>query len=249
VSVRFGLNLINVSPVGEPAVVQRFAVAAERAGWDGLFVWDHVRMFDRLAWDPWVLLTAAACVTERIHLGTNVTPVPRRRPQVLAAQVMTLDRLSGGRVILGVGLGGAVDELEQLGEETDLRRRVELLEAGLDVITLECDAPVWVGGETAASRRRARRHDGWTVGTIGDPSGTVIRTPEQLRREVVELDGAAIDVVAEGISSPDGHDHVQAYADAGATWWLEAIYGLRAPVDALLARVEAGPPRAAPAAR
>lgn len=49
--MRFGLNLINVSPVGEPAVVQRFAATAERAGWDGLFVWDHVRMFDRLAWD------------------------------------------------------------------------------------------------------------------------------------------------------------------------------------------------------
>lgn len=196
-----------------------------------------------------MLLTAAACVTERIHVGTNVTPVPRRRPHVLAAQVMTLDRLSGGRVILGVGLGGAVDELEQLGEETDLRRRAELLEAGLDVITSECAVPVWVGGEAAASRRRAMRHDGWTVGTIGDPSGTVIRTPGQLREEVADLAGASIDVVVEGISAPDDRAHVQAYADAGATWWLEAIYGLRAPVDELLARVEAGPPTTTTAAR
>lgn len=241
--MQHGLNLINVSPVGEPAMVQCFARAAERAGWDGLFVWDHVRMFDHVVWDPWVLLTAAACVTERISLGTNVTPVPRRRPHVLAAQVTTLDRLSGGRVILGAGLGGAKDELEQFGEETDLRRRVELLEAGLDVLTGECSVPIWVGGEVAASRRRALRHDGWTVGTIGDPSGTVIRTPEQLRREVAELDGAAIDVVVEGISSPEDDGPVQAYADAGATWWLEAIYGLRAPIDELLARVEAGPPR------
>ncbi|HYD10564.1 MAG TPA: LLM class flavin-dependent oxidoreductase [Acidimicrobiales bacterium] len=241
--MQYGINLINVGEVGEPAMVQCFARAAERAGWDGVFVWDHVWMWNHLAWDPWVLLTAAACVTERVCLGTNVTPVPRRRPHVLAAQVATLDRLSGGRVILGVGLGGDADELASLGEETDVRRRAELLDAGLDVIRGEWNGPIWVGGDAPAARRRAVRHDGWTVGTVGDPSGTVIRSPDQLRTEVASLDGAVIDVVVEGLSSADDHAHVQAFEAAGATWWLEGIWGLRGPVDELLARVEAGPPR------
>jgi len=241
--VRYGINVINVGDISHPATFQRLARIAEAAGWDGLFTWDHVWMSGLRMWDPWVLLTAAACVTERIHLGTNVTPVPRRRPHVLGNQLDTLQELSGGRVILGVGLGGAVDELEAVGEETDLRRRAVLLERGLEVITEHCPTiPIWVGGESAAARRRAARHQGWTVGAIGDPQGTVVRTPERLRGEIAELGGAAIDIVVEGFSSPTDHSHVQDYEDAGATWWLEAIFGLRAPAEDLLARISAGPP-------
>ena len=241
--MKYGLNVINVGAVARPATFQRLARTAEDAGWDGLFTWDHVWMSGGRVWDPWVLLTAAACVTERMRLGTNVTPVPRRRPRVLANQLDTLQELSGGRVVLGVGLGGALDELEVLGEETNLRRRAALLERGVEVITEHCPTiPIWVGGESAAARRRAMRHQGWTVGALGDPQGTVIRSPEQLRAEVADLGAVGIDVVIEGASAPDDHAHVQDYEDAGATWWLEAIFGLRAPVEDLLARVSAGPP-------
>lgn len=105
--MRYGLSVINFAAYGEPAALQRVARAAEEAGWDGLLLWDHVAY----AWggdgpgtgDPWVRLTAAARVTERLRLGTNVPPLPRPRPQVLATQVATLDRLSGGRAVLGVG--------------------------------------------------------------------------------------------------------------------------------------------------
>jgi alkanesulfonate monooxygenase SsuD/methylene tetrahydromethanopterin reductase-like flavin-dependent oxidoreductase (luciferase family) len=97
----------------------------EQAGWDGLFVWDHVthrKELRRPIADPWVRLTAAALATNRIRLGTLVTPVARRRPAKLAREVTTLDRLTGGRMILGVGLGSAVrDGFGSFGEPTDLK--------------------------------------------------------------------------------------------------------------------------------
>jgi alkanesulfonate monooxygenase SsuD/methylene tetrahydromethanopterin reductase-like flavin-dependent oxidoreductase (luciferase family) len=82
------------------------AGVTEAAGREGLFVWDHLIFTDGLPLaDPWVLLTAAAAVTKRIRLGPMVTPLPRRRPWEVARQATTLDRLSNGRLILGVGLG------------------------------------------------------------------------------------------------------------------------------------------------
>jgi alkanesulfonate monooxygenase SsuD/methylene tetrahydromethanopterin reductase-like flavin-dependent oxidoreductase (luciferase family) len=113
------------------------ASAAEQAGWDGLFVWDHVvhRGHRRPFGDPWMLLTAAALATSRIRLGTLVTPVARRRPQQLARQVATLDAVSGGRVIFGAGLGGPIeDEYGSFGEPTDPVVLAERLDEGLDLL-------------------------------------------------------------------------------------------------------------------
>src|SRR5204863_8942714 len=141
--MRFGVDAINFGAYGEPVTFQEVARAAEAAGWDGIFCWDHVAS----AWDngpptadPWVLLTAAACVTERLIVGTNVTPLPRRRPHVLAAQVATLDRLSRGRVALGVGLGGVPDEFERFGECGDVKVRAEMLDEALEIV-----AGLWSG--------------------------------------------------------------------------------------------------------
>ena len=114
---------------GDARSAADLAAEAERNGWDGLFVWEPV-------WgiDAWVALTAAAMRTERIRLGTMLTPLPRRRPWDLAGQTATLDNLSGGRVILSVGLG-AVHE-GWLAFETDPGRktRAELLDEGLEVL-------------------------------------------------------------------------------------------------------------------
>jgi alkanesulfonate monooxygenase SsuD/methylene tetrahydromethanopterin reductase-like flavin-dependent oxidoreductase (luciferase family) len=86
----------------------RLIVEADKAGWDGVFLWDHLFF----PWvtpvaEPWTVLAAASSLTHRIRLGTNVTPIPRRMPQNLAKQLSTLDHLSDGRVVLGAGLGGA----------------------------------------------------------------------------------------------------------------------------------------------
>ena len=98
--MRFGLSLPCFGDDVDAAVVADWAVAAERAGWDGFFLWDHLWAFGPgpiPVVDPWIALTAAACATSSIRLGTLVTPLPRRRPVVVARQTATLDRLSGGR--------------------------------------------------------------------------------------------------------------------------------------------------------
>ena len=98
-------------PWGDAADVADLAAAAEDAGWDGLFVWEPV-------WgvDAWVSLGLAAARTSRIRLGTLLTPPSRRRPWELASQVATVDRLSGGRVNLSVGLGAPDTGMQAFGE-------------------------------------------------------------------------------------------------------------------------------------
>ncbi|MFE6776228.1 LLM class flavin-dependent oxidoreductase [Streptomyces sp. NPDC057702] len=144
--MRASLNIPNFGDFADVRTVARVAGAAEEAGWDGLFVWDHVvheKARRRAFADPWMLLTAAALATSRIRLGTMVTPVARRRPQQLARQVATLDVLSGGRVTLGVGLGGPIeDEYGSFGEPTDPRVLAERLDEGLELV-----ARYWSGEE------------------------------------------------------------------------------------------------------
>ncbi|MEU3739726.1 MULTISPECIES: LLM class flavin-dependent oxidoreductase [unclassified Streptomyces] len=136
--MRFSVNVPNFGDFADPRTVAKLAVAAEQAGWDGLFVWDHVlhrKHADRPFGDPWMLLTAAALATSRIRLGTLVTPVARRRPQQLARQVATLDVLSGGRVTFGAGLGGPIeDEYGSFGDTTDPKVLAERLDEGLDLL-------------------------------------------------------------------------------------------------------------------
>ncbi|MEW2467673.1 LLM class flavin-dependent oxidoreductase [Streptomyces sp. NPDC046994] len=136
--MRFSVNMPNFGDFADPRTVAKVAVAAEQAGWDGLFVWDHVvhrRHGDRPFADPWMLLTAAALATSRIKLGTLVTPVARRRPQELARQVATLDAVSGGRVVFGAGLGGPIeDEYASFGDTTDPKVLAERLDEGLGLL-------------------------------------------------------------------------------------------------------------------
>lgn len=119
-----------VLPRGDARTVGDFAQVAEASGWDGFFVWEPV-------WgvDAWVSLTAAAMKTARIRLGTMLTPLSRMRPWKVASETATLDNLSGGRVILSVGLGAIDSGFEAFGEVTDRRQRAELLDEGLDILT------------------------------------------------------------------------------------------------------------------
>ena len=140
VGMRFSINIPNFGDFADARTVATVAVAAEEAGWDALFVWDHVVHDKRQRrgqpfGDPWMLLTAAALTTSRLRLGTLVTPVARRRPEQLARQVATLDALSGGRVIFSAGLGGPIeDEFASFGDTTDPLILAERLDEGLDLL-------------------------------------------------------------------------------------------------------------------
>jgi len=106
--MRYSVNVPNFGEFAAPEVFAEVARRTEEAGWDALLVWDHVvehKDLRRELADPWILLTAAALATRRIRLGTAITPVARRRPAKLAREVATLDRLTGGRMVLGAGLG------------------------------------------------------------------------------------------------------------------------------------------------
>ncbi len=131
---------VHVPPTGDYADVRTLAALArdaETAGWDGFFVWDHVAFGLHAPWvaDPWIALAAIALNTQRIKLGPMVTPLPRRRPTKLAREAVSLDRLSDGRLILGVGIGGGPWEWDDLGEVADLRERGRMLDEGLDIVT------------------------------------------------------------------------------------------------------------------
>src|SRR5215216_1241840 len=124
-----------VLPGGTAIEQLDLAVVAEQAGWDGLFVFEAA-----YGVDPWTLLSAIAQRTSRVKLGTMLTPLPWRRPWKLASQVATLDQLSNGRAILAVGLGATDPELGSTGEETDRKKRAEMLDEGIDLI-----AGLWEG--------------------------------------------------------------------------------------------------------
>src|SRR5215217_277117 len=105
--MRSGLFMPLFDPLADPAVVARLSAEAEEAGWHGVLVWDNLRYREPVVdvADPWITLAATATATTRMRLGPMVTPLARRRPVKVARETATLDRLSGGRLTLGVGLG------------------------------------------------------------------------------------------------------------------------------------------------
>lgn len=128
---------LHVPNLAEPAELVDLGVTAERAGWDGVLLWDHLYggpSFPVPIADPWVVLGALAGRTERVLLGTAVTPLARRRPQKVAREAVTVDRLSGGRMVLGVGLGNPPEEHAAFGEPSDTGERAARLDEALDVI-------------------------------------------------------------------------------------------------------------------
>ena len=131
--MRYGIILT----AGDIHEIAAMAAEAEDAGWDGVFYWDGMAIpgADPI-YDPWVTLAAIAMRTERVRFGAIVTPPARRRPWKLARETMTLDHLSGGRIVLPVGLGALDDPgFGGVGEPTDRRIRAELLDESLEILT------------------------------------------------------------------------------------------------------------------
>lgn len=263
---------IFVAPFGElaePSVVMELTVRAEERGWDGVFLWDHVvyREPAEGVADPWVVMAAQACATSRVRLGPLVTPPARRRPWKLAREATTLDRLSGGRLTLGLGLGSDNSgELSGFGEEEDDRTRGAMLDEAVEVL-LACWSgepvafsgehyevtsrpflprpvqdprpPLWFASRWPARKpvRRAARYDGLFPIELPGPDALA-----ELAAEIAEQrgsDAGPFDLVAEG--SPG--DDPAPWVAAGATWWLVG-FGLRPTRDEVLEAIEAGPPSA-----
>jgi len=241
--VKFAVCLSNFGSYADPRQSLRVARSAVSAGWDGFFVWDHLAfVWGPPSADPWVTLAAVAAETGSLTLGTAVTPLPRRRPQVVAQQLASLEALNGGRVVLGAGLGGNEKEFTRFGENADPHRRARLLDDGLDVVRDLWPGPIWIGGNSVPALARAARWDGWVANSVAAEGMTM--TPDELARSVATIGrGAGFDVACNGYSSPSDAALCAEYADAGATWWFENLHDRRFEVEGVLARVSAGPPR------
>jgi alkanesulfonate monooxygenase SsuD/methylene tetrahydromethanopterin reductase-like flavin-dependent oxidoreductase (luciferase family) len=252
-AARRGIFVAPFEELSEPALVAELAARAERRGFDGFFVWDHVAYREpvKALADPWVTLAAVAMRTERVRIGPLVTPLPRRRPHQLARETVTLDRLSGGRLVLGVGVGSEVTgefDPARFGEEGDMKARAELLDEGLERLLGYWDGgfeprpaqrpriPIWVAARWPKRRplRRAARYEG--LFPIDLPG------PEALKELAAELEAlrgqgsGPFDLVAEHFAGDDPAP----WAAAGATWCLTA-FGRQPTRAEVEAAIDAGP--------
>jgi hypothetical protein len=266
--MKYAIDIPNFGAFGDVHLLVELAREAEDKGWDGFFLWDHLNDPPAPNVDPWIALAAIASATKRIRIGTMVTPVARRRPWKLARQTVSLDHLSGGRVILGVGLGGmAEEEHARFGEEADDRVRARALDEGLDILAglwsgepfsyrgeiYEMDEatflprpvqepriPVWVAGYWPNKRpfRRAVRWDGVAPAKRPATPGAMpgLLMPDEMGemldfvRSERESD-APFDVAMSLFTPADpgqARDMREAYAEAGATWLLEAQFDAEA---------------------
>ncbi|GAA1592157.1 hypothetical protein GCM10009789_52820 [Kribbella sancticallisti] len=261
--VRFSVTFGAVGPGRDPRGLAELARMAEDCGWDAVFLEDYLVYqgdASQPTYDPWICLAAMATATSAITLGTTVTPVPRRHPWKLAAEAVALDHLSGGRLVLGVGIG---DPNDPWGEPAAPRVLAEKLDESLEIISAlwtgqpvyfhgkhyrldgaqltarplqQPRIPIWVGGNLLfpAVRRRISRWDG-SCAYKGTPAAPQKLTPDDVRLLLRErgAEPGGFDVKVSG-------GDAAAFAAAGATWWGRWIApGPRSEAEAIL---RAGPP-------
>jgi len=265
--LRSALWLPLFDDLADPSVVARVAADAETAGWDGCFVWDQLgwRAPIREIADPWITLAAVATTTQRLRLGPMVTPLPRRRPAKVARETATLDRLSAGRLTLGVGIGsdrfGA--ELSKTGEELDDRRRGQMLDESLAIL-----AAAWSGArvhhrgkhytvDDLEFRPRPVQRRGVPVWAAGFPGNAKpirraagldgffpanLEHPDQLAEIVATITDLRSGVTGPydiAVGLPFDADPLP-YAAAGATWWLPE-FDPGVPLDTVRGVLRDGP--------
>jgi alkanesulfonate monooxygenase SsuD/methylene tetrahydromethanopterin reductase-like flavin-dependent oxidoreductase (luciferase family) len=258
---------VSIPPFTDAQVLVGLGIDAEARGWDGILLWDHLQWETARALDihdPWAVLSAVAARTERIMLGTAVTPLARRRPWVLAKQVATLDHLSGGRAVIGVGLGEPGDaDFGVFGDEADRAARGRMVDEGLvlfdrllrgeavvhhgvhyDVEAQLRPPPVqrprpriFVAGTHPYPRplRRALSWDGFFP-----ISYTGLMSPDQIATYLAGIDRPTqwdLDASLHARHSPGAFEAV------GVTWLVEGIWPDGDWVGELRARIQAGPPR------
>jgi alkanesulfonate monooxygenase SsuD/methylene tetrahydromethanopterin reductase-like flavin-dependent oxidoreductase (luciferase family) len=272
--VQFGIYIANHGITSNPQDYIKLAKSAEECGWEGFFLWDHVFLPwspDQAVFNPWVVLSAIATQTNRLTIGTTVTPLARRRPMVLAREAMTIERLSSGRFILGVGLGGTA-EFKALGEEEDPKIRGELLDESLAILRglwsgksftfagkhFTIREPVtfkpagkikiWCGGNwpNKPPFRRAAKYDGIFPLKVGhDPS-----IYPQDYRDIMRYIGKyrksldSFNFVKSIVTVGDREEdaYIHEFMDRSDNWLLEAFWQGRCSLKEIQKRIEQGPP-------
>ena len=274
-ALKYGLAL----PYGTARTVAKLSQLAEEAGWDGCFLGDAI-------WceDPMIALAAAAMTTSRIRLGTMIIPVPLRRPWKLASESVALDRLSDGRLVLGLGPGAVWMGWQSFPDEvTDNRSRAEMLDETIDILTLlyqrkqfdydgkhfhlkltlmdemhyppkpvqQPRIPLWVVGvwPRKKSMRRILKCDGVFVEKRGPDGKPEDATPADIREIKAYVDAnrtltTPFDIITSGKTSgldrSQLQDTLMPFMEAGATWWIEGLWG--ESEEKVIERIRLGPP-------
>jgi alkanesulfonate monooxygenase SsuD/methylene tetrahydromethanopterin reductase-like flavin-dependent oxidoreductase (luciferase family) len=269
-SMKFGISVANFLVSTAPQDYIELAKRAEDAGWDGFFLWDHINWREgKPNYDPWILLASIAAHTNTIKIGTAVTPLPRRRPHKVARETVTIDHISKGRLILGVGLGWPPKkEFQAFGEPTDKAVRAKMLDESLEIITglwtgqllhykgdyftvkgvqfrptpfKKKQIPIWVAGTWPKKRpfQRAAKFQGVV------PMGT--RNSEEFRAMMDYVkkhrkSKSSFDWVSSSsyLSGPNRNRYVSEFKDVGANWYIES-WGVQ-PFEKQLKRIQRGPP-------
>jgi probable F420-dependent oxidoreductase len=191
--MQLGIRLPHIGRKASGDSIRRAAIQAEELGFDDVWVSEHIIIPRNSSyppsanfWDPVLTLTWAAAATKRVRLGTSVLVLPLRHPLPLAKELATLQNLSGGRLILGGGVGWLEGEFDALGVPFSERGRrmdegIAMMRAvwSQDPVTFEptwilakieamrshpqpiVPIPIWIGGSSDAAIRRALRMDGW----------------------------------------------------------------------------------------
>jgi len=270
--VRHAVYVPPFATFGDVNLMVDLAREAEQAGWDGFFLWDHLLYQDDVPFvDAWIALAAIATATEHIRLGPLITPLPRRRPWKVARESTTLDHLSAGRLVLGVGLG--IDFWREFGgfggEAGDDAERAALLDDGIEIITR-----LWSGESVAYQGSRLRvagvrflppplqtpRIPIWSAVLWPPRPGPVRRaarcdgvvpfrpdgpmTPDNVRdlRAAIELERADDSPFDICLHGPP--EQASEFAAAGATWFMMSFYP-EEPLAEVRRIIERGPPRRA----
>ena len=273
-STRFGLYLPNFGELAKPENMVKLAKLAEENGWEGIFLWDHIPADPSMAaYDPWLLLTLVASNSETLRVGTTVTPLARRRPQKIAKEIVTLDHISKGRVILGIGLG-VKEEYESYGESFKPREVAEKLDECVEILRLlwsgepvdyqgkhytitaqhlptpvQKQVPIWVAGTwpNKAPFRRAAKHQGVYPMRVGFEK---LLTAEEygdilgyIKKHRGDLENYDVVKGVYSDTDPEKNGWIKGYVDVGANWILECVDPWRGSLDDLFEIVKRGPPK------
>ncbi len=239
VGVQYAVGLPTVGEFGNPGTLLELAASAERHGWDGVHLWDHV-LYHQPEWpvtSSVVAASAIAAATARVRIILTVA-LPRRQVQDVAQDLAAISALSGGRLTIVATIGSMDREYTDFGLDADLRARGRALDEGLARLEPR-GYPIWCGGRWPhrAGLRRAARFDG-AMPTFADQRSH--NAPPEDFAAAAGVVGP-LDIALEGAST--GPEDLAPYANAGMTWWIEAMGWWRGGVAAAGDRIAAGPPR------
>jgi probable F420-dependent oxidoreductase len=280
--MKVGYFAVGIGPTSEPEWVRAIATSAERLGFATIWAPEHVVLLDEYASkypysagefpmpvetpfaDPFTTLAYVAACTSTIKIATGISLVPEHNPLVLAKTVATLDRLSGGRFILGAGIGWLAEEFNALGLSFERRaqRTRDYIDAMRTLWTEERSShrgefvsfnnvrsypkpakgrsvPVWFGGETAPALRRVADYgDGWIGFNLSpDETATKIKRIEEL----LKANGrkrSDVYLAASPYTKPMKRDDLKRYRDAGAEEIALVVFDIPPTLGEMVKRIE-----------